>query len=271
MSDHASMNHIASAQVVYRLPGMDAVHVRRDLPFQSEDGNTLAMDLYLPTETTSGGQCPLVVLVAGYPDPGFERIMGRRFKEMGSSVCWARLIAASGLAAAVSTNRRPDADGLALLGHLSSEADALGIDANRIGLWASSGNGPVAVSMLLGSVRPRVRCAALLYPYLLDLDGATGVADAAATFRFANPCAGRTMDDLAPDVPVFIARAGQDLTARLNEGVDHFTSAALAANLPVTVTNHPTGPHAFDVFDDSDRSRRVVAQVLSFLRLHLAP
>ena len=33
---------------------------------------------------------------------------------------------------------------------------------------------------------------------MLDLDGATGVADAAQTFRFTNPNAGKSIDDLPP-------------------------------------------------------------------------
>ena len=45
---------------------------------------------------------------------------------------------------------------------------------------------------------------------------------------------------------------------------------ALARNLPITVVNHATGPHAFDVFDDSPASREVVRQSLAFLQFHLA-
>ena len=44
---------------------------------------------------------------------------------------------------------------------------------------------------------------------------------------------------------------------------------ALANDLPLTVVNHPEAPHAFDLFDDSERSRIVVRQMLNFLQLHL--
>jgi hypothetical protein len=37
----------------------------------------------------------------------------------------------------------------------------------------------------------------------------------------------------------------------------------------MTFINHPEGPHAFDLFDDSRTSRDVVRQALSFLRQHL--
>jgi len=45
---------------------------------------------------------------------------------------------------------------------------------------------------------------------------------------------------------------------------------ALALNLPVTFINQATGPHSFDLFDDSETSRQVIQQILGFLRFQLA-
>jgi hypothetical protein len=67
-------------------------------------------------------------------------------------------------------------------------------------------------------------------------------------------------------VPLFIARAGQEQFPRLNDTIDAFVATALGSNLPLTLVNHPTGPHAFDLFDDSDASRAVIRQVLLFLQ-----
>jgi hypothetical protein len=116
-----------------------------------------------------------------------------------------------------------------------------------------------------------VRCAALLYGYMLDLDGATGVAEAADMFRFTNPNAGKTMDDLPETLPLFIARAGQEQFPHLNESIDRCFAKALALNRPVTLVNHATGPHAFDLLDDSDTSRLIIRQVLDFLTSALTP
>jgi hypothetical protein len=41
--------------------------------------------------------------------------------------------------------------------------------------------------------REFLRCAALLYGYTLDLDGATHVAYASRTFLFVNPGAGKSL------------------------------------------------------------------------------
>src|SRR5258708_5867306 len=71
----------------------------------------------------------------------------------------------------------------ALLRHLRYHASRLGIDETRLGVWASSGNVPLALSILPDGIR----CAALFYGYTLDLDGANAVAEGARMFRFANP------------------------------------------------------------------------------------
>ena len=51
--------------------------------------------------------------------------------------------------------------------------------------------------------------------------------------------------------------------------MDRFAAKALAANLPLTLVNHPNGPHAFDLFDESDTSREIVRRVLRFLSFEL--
>jgi acetyl esterase/lipase len=262
-------DHIAKRTVVYRLPGMDKVAVEPDLVYSSRDGAALTMDVYRPPATEAGAPRPAVVLVAGYPDPGFRRIVGCRFKEMGSTVSWARLLAASGLAAVAYENSEPASDLEALLAHLRDNAASLGIDASRLGLWASSGNVPLALAALMADEDDRLRCAALLYGYTLDVDGAGAVAEAAQAWRFANPAAGRSVEDLPRATPLFIARAGRDETPNLNSALDRFVARALERNLPLTLVNHPDGPHAFDLFDDSETSRSIVRQTLDFMARHL--
>ncbi len=262
-------DHISRKTVLCRLPGDEAVTVRRDVVYASPGGADLTMDLYLPPGGTGGTPPPAVVLVAGYPDPGYEKFLGCRFKEMGSSVSWGRLLAASGMAAVAYTNRDPAADARALLGFLRGHAAELGIDGERLGLWASSANVPLALSLLMEPAGDRLKCAALCYGYMLDLDGSTNVAAAARTFRFANPAEGRGVDDLPRETPLFIARAGRDETPGLNETLDRFVAAALARNLPVTLVNHPDAPHAFDLLHDSETTREVIRRILAFLKHHL--
>jgi hypothetical protein len=55
----------------------------------------------------------------------------------------------------------------------------------------------------------------------------------------------------------------------LNETIDRFLVGALSHNLPVTFVNYAPAPHAFDLVDDSESSREIIRQILSFMRFHL--
>jgi len=264
-------HEMARRKLVYQAPGAEAVIVRRDLEYRTTDDGALTMDLYRPPDPPAGARLPLVVFVIGFSDLGAQAYFGCKFKEMESFIGWARLTAASGLAAITySTGKQPAADAGALLRHLRENAASLGIDENRIGLWACSGHGPNALSVLMREAPGDLKCAALCYPLLLDLDGSTSVAEASRTFRFVNPAAGKSVDDLPSDTPMLLVRAGQDEIPGLNATLDRFLAAAVRRNLPITLVNHPTAPHAFDLVHDSDASRRVIRQVLTFLQLHLA-
>jgi hypothetical protein len=269
MSQDRKPADIARAEVLCHLPGAEDPVVRRDLEYASAEGGALTLDLYRPRAAASRTPLPAVVIVAGYPGEGTRRILGCSFKEMGSTTSWARLIAASGMSAIAYTNRDPERDARALFRFVRENAAELGIDGSRLGLWASSGNAPLALSLLVGEEPGSLRCAALCYPYLLDLGGDSGVADAARQFGFVNPAAGRSIDDLPGATPLLLARAGRDETPRLNEGLDRFVAAALARNLPLVLHNHADAPHAFDLFHDSAATREAVRQVLAFLRFHL--
>jgi hypothetical protein len=255
--------------VVYSIPGMEGVKVRREVQYRATDAGGLSMDIYYPPEAKSVGRVPAVVIVAGYPDAGFEANVGCKFKEMGSSISWGQLMAASGLAAITYTNREPSADIDALLAYVRQHAGALGIDENRIGLWASSGNVPLALSVLMREGRDYLKCAVLCYGVMLDMEGESHVARAAKMWGFANPCAGKSVAELPQETPLFISRAGRDEMPHLNETIDRFVAAALAFNLPLTLTNHPEGAHAFDLFHDSETTREIIRRILGFMRFHL--
>ena len=258
-------HEVTLRKLVYTMPGVDAVTVRRDVPYRTTEAGALGMDLYFPPDEAAGR--PAVVFATGFSDVGARMMLGCTCKEMASYVGWARLVAASGMVAVTYENRDPASDLHAVLRHLRDHDAALGIDAQRMGLVGFSGNGPATLSALMDD--RALKCGALLSAFMLDLDGATGVADAQAQWRFVNPCAGRTVDDLPQDLPLFIARAGRDQFAGLNDAIDRFVAKALARNLPLTLMNHATGPHAFDTADDSETTREIMRSILGFFRRHL--
>ena len=260
-------HEITLKRLLFAAPPDAAVTTRRDLVYRTTDAGDLTLDLYAPA--AADGPTPAIIFVVGYSDLGARSVLGCAAKDMASFIDWARLVAAAGMTAITYANAGQPVDDLrVLLRYVAQNAASLRIDASRLGLWACSGHVPTALAMLT-QADVALTCAALAYGYAMDLDGATSVADASKIFRFADACAGKSIDDLPGTVPIFIARAGRDEMPGLNFALDRFTAAALARNLPVALANHPTGPHAFDLFDDSAMTRAIVRQTLAFLTAHL--
>jgi acetyl esterase/lipase len=259
---------MAARPVVYRLPGMESVRITRDAIYRQGTHGPLGIDVYAPPAASMGERRGAVVFAIGYPDLGAIQRFGCLFKEMESYVSWARLIAATGMIGITYRNEDPAADLASVLAYIERHAADLGVDPARVGLWSCSGNGPVGLSRLLREARPTIACAVFCYALLLD--GKEGwVSQAAKMFGFANPCAGHTISDLVPDVPLFVVRAGKDEIPHLNDTIDAFAAEAIARNLSITFVNHPSAPHAFDVVDDSAETRDVIERILAFYRFNL--
>ena len=261
-------DHLSRKRVVYSVDGIDAVIVHRDIEYRVSADSRLTMDVYYPPQAKEANRFGAVVFVTGFLDRGAEKIFGCKFKEMGAYVSWAQLVAASGMMAITYANADVEADAAAVLSFLRERSADLQIDPDRVGVWSCSGHGPNALALLM---RTSARCAALFYPYTLAVEGSAAVAGASAQFRFVNAGAGKAIDDLPRELPMFLARAGQDQMPGLNESFDRFVSGALAANLPLSIVNHPAGPHAFDLHDDSPMTHEIVRQTLEFLQFHLSP
>jgi hypothetical protein len=266
MSQQPSINDIVTKRVVYSIDG-DGVTIRRDERYRDSAAGPLTLDVCYPPDSQNVRR-PVLLFVTGYSDVGAQKILGCKLKELGSYISWAQLAAASGLAAITYTNVDPASDVDHVIQHVQSNAAALGIDGQRIGLWSCSGNVPTALAVLK-HYTDVFKCAVFYYPYTIDLDGATDVARAATQFGFITPLAGQTVDELPTLCPLFFARAGHDQMPGLNDALDRLVSKMLTWNTPVTLVNHASGPHAFDLFDDSDISREIIRQTLAFLRFHL--
>ena len=260
-------HEVTRKRVRYDALGTADVIVRH-VPYALGPDRTL--DLYHPPGWRDGQMAPAVILVSGLSDRGARQMLGCRINEMESFASWARLIATCGaIALTYTTDTDPARDLQSVLHHVVSAAGPLGIEIDRIGLFASSSHVPNALGLLMAEPA-RLRCAVLAYGFMLDVDGSTGVENAQRVWRFANPAAGRSVDDLPPDVPLLIVRAGHDAIPQVNPSIDAFVAHALRRNLPLTMINHHRAPHAFDLDDDSEMSVEVVKEMLAFLRRTLA-
>jgi len=270
MSQATERHDMTKRPLVYQMPQTGDVKLRRDIEYRATDADVLTMDLYYPPDLKREARSPAVIFISGYPDPGFQKMLGCKLKDMEFYISWGRLAAASGLVAITySTGHDPTADVRALIQYVRRNSAVLGIDENRIGLWAGSGNVPNALSVLMQESRADLKCAVLCYGFMLDFDGTSSVADAARQVGFVNPCAGKSIADLSPDIPLFIVRAGRDEMPHLNETIDSFLNRALSCNLPITFVNHPAAPHAFDLLHDSEASREIIRHILRFMQFHL--
>ena len=221
------MRHeVATRRVLYEIPGMQSVQVRES-EFKGANGDPLPLEIYDAINPISDA---IVAIVAGLPDAGFEKHVGCKFMEMEWTICIARLIAASGMTAITHSNPDPVPDAEALMAHLATMT-------SNIGIWATSGHGPVALK-----AAAKAKCAV-----------------------FTNPIT----TDFWPQVPLFVVRSGNDRTPRLNDGLDRFVVHAIAENHPITLVNYPEAPHSFELELDGHETRRILQQGLDFLRAHL--
>ncbi len=262
MNEHeraAILQELAQREIVYRVPGSEAVQPR-GLTYRSTTGVGLPMDIYYPS-ANAGKLAPIVVVAFGYTDPD------GRVRRFGPLTSWARLLARSGIATVLYGTAAPATDLDAVLSHLRQQADTLGLDTARIGLFATSGNAPVALSTIMRD--GDVRCAALLCGYTMDMDGSTVVRDMAAQAGFVDACVGRSVDDLPASLPMLFVRAGHDQFPGLNDRLDQLIARGLARNLSLTLINHPPGGHGFDIYEQTALSERVIRHVVAFLQLHL--
>jgi hypothetical protein len=242
---------VARKTAVLELPGMSDVQVLSEQRYG--EGGTF--DLYL---TPASKPAPTVLFVYGFPDPRFAQGL----RKMGAYTSWGRLLAVSGMNAIAYSYRDPVTDLAALLKHLRENANTLGIDNSRLGIWAASGNVPTALHLLM--TEPKAfRCAALLYGYMLDVPAA------AEQFGIGVPARGRSLDDWPRSLPLLVVRAGADQTPALNTSLDAFVTAAIARDFALTFVNQAGAPHSFDLFDDSEASRATIQNVLRFLKEHV--
>ncbi len=256
--------------VVYQLPGMDDVTVHSNLKYSEIDNPFLLMDIYTPSSASEKADFPIVVLVHGAAGAQYKP------KDWGLFRSWGRLIAAAGMVAAVFTHRlgypKPLLAEAALdvtnaIDYICDRAGSFNADPGRIALVAWSGGGPL-LSIAMRQQPSLVRCLLAFYAYLDIQRSPTHIEhETAELLKMYSPIS--YLDGNASSMPLFVARAGQDEIPGINDSIDSFCAAAVAANVPLTFMNHPAGEHGFDNQNDDDRSREIIRAALEFLQAHL--
>jgi acetyl esterase/lipase len=218
----------ADEKLVVPIPPDTEVHVQKDLNY---DGD-LHFDLYAPARHNS--PVPVVLFMNG--------VGGRSVRSWPQYTGWGKLVTGSGLAGVVYDAHEGGAarDTRALLQYLGEHGSGLGIDARNVILWACSSNVSEGLPLAMDASNSAIKAAVVYY----------GTAPV------------RTV---RPDLPVLMVRAGLDGLG-LNRGIGEFVAAANAANAPLTFINIPAAHHAFDLRDDKEISRAVIARTLDFMK-----
>jgi acetyl esterase/lipase len=267
-----SLADLVNAPVVLNLPGMQEVRVQSNVVYGTPDDPNLRMDVYQPRDRVSGKSFPIVLLIHGGAGAEF------RAKDWGVFQSWGRLLAAAGFVAVTFTHRLAPPPNSLLIEAASDVHTALqfvrehardwSADPDRVCLAVWSAGGPLLTRYL--RERPAyLRCVLAFYP-LLDLQQYAPGPDPAirAFLESFSPIAFVGEKSAIP--PLFIARAGQDAVPLLNDALDRFVAAGLAANAPLTLMNHPTGIHGFDNQNADDRSREILESAIAFVTRHLS-
>ena len=66
-----------------------------------------------------------------------------------------------------------------------------------------------------------------------------------------------------------VIRAGADQFPGINQTIDDFCADALAGNMDISLVNHPQAPHSFDILLDTEETRAIIQETLTFFSRHL--
>lgn len=232
----ARTQSITEMPLVLQEPGMDRVTMRSET-YKSAGDTALRLDLYFPPGYENGSTLPVVIFNNGVGSMTLPDWRGYRD--------WAKLAALRNLVAVhyQSRRNRAAADSRDLVGYLRDNAGKLGIDRERMAIWTSSANVSVGLPLAMEPDRDYIRCAVVYY-------GSARV------------------DSLRQDLPLLVVRAGLDSYAT-NRNMEAMVDRALDRDIPFYLVNYLRGQHAFDILDDTERSREIIRHTLDFLAYHL--
>ena len=228
---------VAQDRFMAPLPPDAQLRVTRDAEYGKSGDRALKFDLHRP----AGASAPLPVVIM------LNGIGADWMRAHTQDSGWGRYVTTRGFAGITmdSAEASVPADFDKLVAHLRTNAASLGVDPSRIVVWACSANVRAGLPLVSDPARTYVAGAVMYY-------GTSEV----GRFR--------------PDLPVLMVRAGVD-NPGLNKGIDAIVAKATAANAPVSLINYPSGRHGFDVRDDTDLTRAVMAQTLDFMAAAVDP
>jgi dienelactone hydrolase len=212
-------------------PPVTGIVLTKDVQYGTSGTTALSMDIYRPPNA-AGARLPVLIF--------FNRATGAdRSQPLYSA--WARAAASKGLLAILPDLRDGSEakDFAVLVSYITEHAADLGLDRDKIAVYAGSGNVFSAFPAVEDPAQTAIKAAVMYY-------GTAPIAQ----FRL--------------DLPVLYVRAGLDRPG-VNRSITELMSRAVSQNAPITLLNHPTGHHGFEIADDDDATREVIDRTLDFV------
>lgn len=271
MSD---FNEAFIKKIVYVSDNMEKVNTRKNIVYNTINGADLHLDIYTPSDNLRQPKTPVVILIHG-------EAPYHNMKDAGQYDSLGRLIASIGLTA-VAFNHRMLIKGAAieevlndinnLITYLRERDADFKIDKEKIAIWSISLGVPFGLFIGLHDNPAFIKCLIAYYGFgdFQSLITALNSPNADKYEKKAEEMLPVNLLSNEPSriLPLLIARAGLD-NPFLNKSLDTFILNALTNNLPVDIYNHPSGHHAFDLFDDNQRTHEIIRKTLEFLKEHL--
>lgn len=227
---------VVERPIVWQVPEMNLIQHKDYAIEQQQD--TLAFTCYYPINYQQSKYWPTVVFANG----GIEDLPQWRVYQD-----WAKLMASQGFIAILHQSTRENRfERLGqLLDYCHKNGVKIGVDGQKIGIWACSGNVTAAFPQIMDEQRSYLKAAALYY----------GMPN--------------SIQHIRQNLPLQIVRAGLD-SYSLNRKIDEFLQRALKVDLPLDFINYLEGYHGFDILNDTPRSRQIMQQTVAFFQLHLS-
>ena len=228
--------------VVLEHPGMKDVTVKEDILYLKDEKGSLHIDVYLPSGMAANERRPAIIFLNGIGENAGQP----KVKSWGIYKEWPRLMAAHGFVgiSMESDRARVHESFQGLFKFLQERGSVHHVDADRLGVYAASAN--VTQSAI----------------YLMKEEAFEGIK--AAVLYYGGTPGGPYRKDL----PVLFVIAEGDVS---RTGYTSLWNEVLKNNAPWTIRMATGLPHAFDAFEDTDESRKVVKETISFWKNQLEP
>ena len=267
-------------QLIYDIPEMYSVTVQTaefpegsafQLPGTKLDN--LPMYIFYPPGWQGGELLPAVILPNTWDLDREDDWPIAGIGSISNFESWGRMIAANGLIAIAYETKNPN-DLDALVKYIQESGSEYGIDATRLGLFGTSGNGWLVGSFSNQENREYIKFVVYFYSGVEFVDSPwyQGTIDTCKQFGcyFAEL---PEVSKLRSDLPTFLVLATMDYPSNRADS-DYYLQKASEQGVPMTVVKFENAVHGFDfkAITQSqalrDKGSEIIQQAIDFMKAH---